>query len=75
MSERKVRFWPKTRSFRSKKFRNPYWAKGAVSVLAIVKEIHMQDTLITSQKEISRLAQNNKILFNLLPDMPLDHKR
>jgi transcriptional regulator with GAF, ATPase, and Fis domain len=28
----------------------------------------MQDTLITSQKEVSRLAQNSKILFNLLPD-------
>jgi transcriptional regulator with PAS, ATPase and Fis domain len=29
----------------------------------------MQDTLISTKKEISRLAQNSKILFDILPDM------
>jgi transcriptional regulator with GAF, ATPase, and Fis domain len=28
----------------------------------------MEETLVTTQKEISRLARNSKILFNLLPD-------
>jgi len=31
----------------------------------------MQDVLTTTQQEVSRLAQNSKMLFDLFPDMLL----
>ena len=33
------------------------------------KESSMQDTLTSTKKEISRLVENNKVLFDILPDM------